>query len=130
MNYYNDNDPYVAQWLRNLVAAGHLSPGDVDERSILEVQADDLKGYRQVHLFCGVGGWPLALQMAGYGDMPCWTGSCPCQPFSSAGKQSGTNDERHLWPEFFSPDKRSPPTCCIRGASRRWRARMVGRSGR
>ena len=36
--YYNDNDPKVAQWLRQLVAAGELPEGDVDERSIKEIQ--------------------------------------------------------------------------------------------
>ena len=30
-----------------------------------------------------------------------WTGSCPCQPFSVAGKGKGTDDERHLWPALF-----------------------------
>ena len=38
--YYNDSDPYVVQWLRNLIAAGHLPAGEVDERSIVEVQPD------------------------------------------------------------------------------------------
>ncbi|WP_260435486.1 hypothetical protein [Burkholderia cenocepacia] len=32
--YYNEIDPYAAQWLRNLIAAGHIALGDVDERSI------------------------------------------------------------------------------------------------
>lgn len=26
--YYNERDPYSAQWLRNLVAAGHLPAGE------------------------------------------------------------------------------------------------------
>jgi len=39
--YYNEIDPYSAQWLRNLIAAGHIAPGDVDERPILEVTPDE-----------------------------------------------------------------------------------------
>ena len=40
--YYNENDPFAAQWLRNLIAAGHIVPGDVDERSIVDVRPGDL----------------------------------------------------------------------------------------
>ena len=39
-NYYNDNDPYATQWRRNLIAAGQIAPGDVDERSIKEAWHD------------------------------------------------------------------------------------------
>jgi len=42
--YYNEHDIYAAQWLRNLIAAGHIAPGDVDERSIEDVRPRDLAG--------------------------------------------------------------------------------------
>ena len=100
--YYNEFDPYAAQWLRNLIVAGHIAPGDVDERSILEVKPDDLRSYGQCHFFAGIGGWSLALRIAGIpDDRPFWTGSAPCQPFSVAGSQRGSDDERHLWPALF-----------------------------
>lgn len=101
-DYYNEIDEYAAQWIRNLITAGHLAPGDVDERSISDVRPSDLVGYTQCHFFAGIGGWPLALKLAGWSaDRPVWTGSCPCQPFSVAGQGAGVADERHLWPHWF-----------------------------
>lgn len=108
--YYNENDPFAAAWLRELINNGLIADGEVDERSIVDVQGSDLKGFTQCHYFAGIGGWSYALRLAGWpDDRPVWTGSCPCQPFSSAGKGRGTADERHLWPEFFRLIKECRP---------------------
>ncbi len=100
--YYNEIDPFAAEWLRNLIRDGHIAPGDVDERSIEDVTPSDLIGYEQCHFFAGIGIWSLVLRNAGWEDhRRIWTGSCPCQPFSTAGKGDGFDDERHLWPAWF-----------------------------
>lgn len=128
--YYNEFDDYAADWLENLIDAGLLPDGDVDRRSIEDVTSEDLKGYTQAHFFAGIGGWPLSLRKAGWpDDRSVWTGSCPCPPFSKAGKgtqcpscgsascfahplvtagwvcvdcgDEWRGDDRHLLPEFI-----------------------------
>ena len=112
MNYYNEFDPFAAAWLRELINDKLIPEGEVDERSIIDVDGKDLKGFTQCHFFAGIGGWSYALKLAGWSaDRPVWTGSPPCQPFSVAGNKKGQDDERHLWPHFFDLIREcKPPT--------------------
>jgi DNA (cytosine-5)-methyltransferase 1 len=103
--FYNEHDPIAAAWLRELIREGHIAPGVVDDRDIQALKGDDLVGFTQVHLFAGVGGWSLALRLAGWPDSrPVVTGSCPCQPWSDGnvwqGGGRGADDHRHLWPDM------------------------------
>lgn len=99
--YYNEWDLPTAAWLQTLGGRHHLPAGQVDTRSIRDVSPDDVRGFDQCHFFAGIGGWPLALRLAGYEQLPCWTGSPPCQPYSVAGQQRGNDDDRHLAPVWL-----------------------------
>lgn len=110
--FYNEFDPKAAAWLRELVSAGLCETGCVDERSIAELRAADLDGFARAHFFAGIGGWDYALRLADWPvDRPVWTGSCPCQPYSSAGKGKGNADERDLWPAFARLIRECRPQC-------------------
>ena len=102
MNFYNEFESSAAAWLRELITRKLIPDGVVDERSISDLQPSDLHGYTQCHFFAGIGGWSLALKLAGVDPTrPLWTGSCPCQPYSAAGKGLGDADPRNLWSAFF-----------------------------
>jgi len=109
--YYNEYEPYAAEWLRNLIKKRLIPNGEVDTRSIIDVSPDDLRGFVQCHFFAGIGGWAYAARLAGWpDDRPLWTGSAPCQPFSEAGKGLGKEDPRHLWPAWFKLIKACKPS--------------------
>jgi site-specific DNA-cytosine methylase len=100
--YYNEIDPKACAWLRQLIKNGLIMDGEVDERSIIDVQASDIVGFCRQHFFSGIGGWDYALQLANWPqDKPVCTASLPCQPFSVAGAGKGKDDERHLLPHFI-----------------------------
>lgn len=108
--YYNEINPWAARQLRKLIDRGDIADGEVDTRSIVDISADDLRGFVQCHFFAGIGGWSLALRRAGWADdRPVWTGSCPCGPFSNAGEMERFADDRHLWPDWVRLiEKRKP----------------------
>lgn len=127
--FYSEHDPAAAAWLRELIKEGHIAPGVVDTRDIQQLKGDELAGFTQVHLFAGIGGWSLALRLAGWpDDRPVWTGSCPCQPFSSAGKRKGTADARHLWPDMrrLVAERRPPVVFGEQVASKAGREWLAG----
>lgn len=112
--YYNEISAHAAGWLRNLISARLIPAGDVDERDIRLVQADDLRGYDQCHFFAGLGGWAYAARLAGWpDDRPLWSGSCPCQPWSIAGPGAGAKDDRHLWPDWFRLIRAARPAVVV-----------------
>ena len=99
--YYNEFDPSAAAMLRQLIEDNVIAPGVVDTRSIRDVSTNDLLGFTQCHFFAGGGLWSVAARLAGWpDDRPLWTGSCPCQPHSTAAadRRLKFDDPRDLWP--------------------------------
>lgn len=125
-SYYNEWESYPADWMESLMAEDLIMPGDIDRRSIRRVRYKEVIDYEQAHFFAGIGGWSYALRLAGWPDSaPVWTGSCPCQPLSTAGRGFDPDDERHLWPVWFRLIRKCRPPVIFgeqaaRGAGKYW----------
>jgi DNA (cytosine-5)-methyltransferase 1 len=108
--FYNEIEPFCVEWMQNLMTGNVITPGYVEPKSITEITPDELEKYQRCHFFSGIGVWDYALRQAGWpDDIEVWTGSCPCQGFSCAGKRRGFDDERHLWPAWFKLIKARQP---------------------
>lgn len=61
-SFYNDFDPSASRWLDNLQRNNKIPKGVVSSMSITDI--DEVGDYQYAHFFAGIGGWPLALQLA------------------------------------------------------------------
>jgi len=66
--------------------------------------------------------WPNAISYADItktdftihrGAIDILTGGFPCQPYSTAGKRKGKEDDRHLWPEMLRAIREIQPTYIV-----------------
>jgi DNA (cytosine-5)-methyltransferase 1 len=101
--YYNEIDAFCCNVLRKNIDRGYLPGGKVDERDIREVHARDFVGYQHIHLFAGVGGFPLGMACANYpSSIRTITGGFPCTDISNAGRRAGIEGEQSgLWKEMY-----------------------------
>lgn len=134
--YYNENEPFCVEWLKNLIAAELIPAGDVDDRSIEQVQPNDLRGYDQWHFFAGISGWCRALSLVGLSSVPgICTGSPPCQDNSVAqsihGERQGLRGVRsglaHQWLDLVG--ELQPGLVLFENVSgiKKWQAEITGR---
>ena len=74
--YYHEPDEYLAQWILNLINAGHLPYGQIDTRDIREIRPSEINCFSQCHFFAGIGIWALSLERVGWPyHTPIWTAS-------------------------------------------------------
>lgn len=95
LSLYTDIDPYCCAVLGARVEDGSLPPGDVVLADVRDLTAKMLAPYSHVHLFAGIGGFPLGLAWAGFPlDRSIVTFGFPCQDISYAGKGAGLDGDR------------------------------------
>jgi hypothetical protein len=109
--FYNDNDAYAAQWTRNLIAAGEIAAGVVDERSIRDLRPSDVASYRQCHFFSGLGVWSRALRDAGWPECSRVDWKLPV-PATLAGRTAARLRRRASPLAGVVPTHRRLSTCC------------------
>ena len=80
--YYNEIDGFACDWLQNLMDAGQITPGRIDDRDIREVQPEDLAGYERVH-WLSAGTAPRTSSWSGCKRN--WTTRTDIRPLSRSG---------------------------------------------
>lgn len=95
--YYNEIEKFACDVIRANIQRGRLPDGYIDQRDIREVNPADLvgMGYKQLHLFAGIGVAAYACRLAGIpDDFSIGTFGFPCQDISAAGKGEGLEGKR------------------------------------
>lgn len=73
-------------------------------RKVLEYHFPESQSYQDVREFDGT---------VWRGRVDIISGGFPCQPYSSAGKRLGKDDERHLWPEMLRIIREAAPAYVV-----------------